>query len=61
MTTENNDHRPRDFFPIEHQWDEDGRRVCQRLVQPQTLQQVEDGLHEEWRGLRNVKAKTVIY
>jgi len=55
------EHSTRDLFPIGHKWDEDRQRVFQRLVQSQTLQQLEDGLHEEWRELRNVKAKTVIY
>jgi len=40
----------------EHEW-----RVCQRLVQPQTLQQLEDGLHEEWRALPTVTVMLFIH
>jgi len=36
-----------DLYPIEHIWDELGRRVCQRPVQAQTLQELEDVLYEE--------------
>ena len=36
-----------DLYPIEHIWDELGRRVRQRPVQAQTLQELEDVLHEE--------------
>ena len=30
-------------------------------VQPHTLQQLEDGFHEEWRGLQIVTLKSVAY
>jgi len=52
---------PRDLFPIEHRWGEHEKRVCKRLVQPYTLQQVEDGLHEEWLALRIATANNYFF
>ena len=37
-----------DLNPIEHLWDELGRRVRARPVQPQNLQQLEVALNQEW-------------
>ena len=50
-----------DLSPIEHIWDELGRRVRQRPVQAQTLQKLEDALHEEWRALPIEAVRTAIH
>jgi len=50
-----------DLSPIEHIWDELGRCVRQRPVQAQTLQELEDALHEEWRALPIEAVRTAIH
>lgn len=40
-----------DLNPIEHLWDQIGRRVRRRRLQPQTLQQLFHALQEEWRRI----------
>ena len=40
-----------DLSPIEHVWDLLDRRVRQRPVQPQTLQQLEQALIQEWNNI----------
>ena len=37
-----------DLNPLEHLWDELGRSVRARPVQPQNLRQLEIALHQEW-------------
>jgi hypothetical protein len=37
--------------PIEHLWDELGRRVRQRLVAPITLQDLKNALLQEWQNI----------
>ena len=43
--------RSPDMNPIEHLWDIFGHRVCERLPPVQTLAQLKQTLHEEWRRL----------
>ena len=54
---------PRDLPPVEQKRDSRGWRVCQRLVQPHTREQLEDGLHEEWRALLivNLSKETLLW
>ena len=40
-----------DLNPLEHLWDELGRRVHARPVQPQTIRQLEIALRQEWAGI----------
>jgi len=40
-----------DLFPIEHVWDELGRRLRRRHARPETLQQLEDAIMEEWANI----------
>ena len=49
-----------DLNPIEHLWDELGRRVRARPVQPQNLRQLEIALHQEWAQIpQNVVSRFV--
>ena len=41
--------RSPDLNPIEHIWDELGRRVCQQVNPSQTLGDLERALVEQWR------------
>lgn len=43
--------RSPDLNPIEHAWDELGRRVRNRRHQPSTLAQLRQALVEEWNGI----------
>ena len=40
-----------DLSPIEHVWDELGRRLRRRHARPETLQQLEDAIMEEWANI----------
>ena len=40
-----------DLSPIEHVWDELGRQLRRRLARPETLQQLEDAIMEEWANI----------
>jgi len=50
-----------ELSPIEHIWDELGRRVRQRPLQAQTLQELEDALHKEWQALPIEAVRTAIH
>ena len=45
-----------DLNPIEHLWDELGRRVRGRLNVPQTVRQLEIALRQDWN---NISRRTV--
>lgn len=49
-----------DMSPIEHVWDTLKRRVKRRRVQPQTLQQLEQALLQEWRNIPQRDIQTMI-
>jgi len=40
-----------DLSPIEHVWDELGRRLRRRLTRPETLQYLENAIIEEWANI----------
>jgi hypothetical protein len=42
---------PSDLSPIEHLWDELGRRVCHRKHSTETLQELCDALVHEWKNI----------
>ena len=49
-----------DLAPIEHQWDELGRRVYGRDLQPANVQELERALLHKWqRILQNVIARLI--
>ena len=37
-----------DLNPIEHLWDDLDRRVCSRQPAPQTMQELQQALEQEW-------------
>ncbi|GFV91417.1 transposable element Tcb2 transposase [Trichonephila clavipes] len=46
--------------PIEHVWDALGRRVAGRQPSPQTLQELERALQEEWDRIPQLVTKSLI-
>ncbi|GFU16249.1 transposable element Tcb2 transposase [Trichonephila clavipes] len=49
-----------DMNPIEHVWDALGRRVAGRQPPPQTLQELERALLEEWDGIPQLVINSLI-
>jgi hypothetical protein len=49
-----------DLSPIEHLWDELGRRVRHRQNPPETLQELRDGLVQEWNNIPQVFIQRLI-
>jgi transposase len=49
-----------DLAPIEHVWDELGRRLDLRPRQPQNLRQLRIALMEEWRNIPQRRIQTII-
>ena len=52
--------RSPDLNCIEHLWDLIGRRLHNRQHQPQTLQELEDALLEEWRVISQETIRRLI-
>ena len=52
--------RSPDLNPIEHIWDDLGRRVRQQVNPPQTLRNLERALVEQWRRLPQVVFTNVL-
>ncbi|GFW14691.1 transposable element Tcb2 transposase [Trichonephila clavipes] len=50
-----------DMNPIEHAWDALGRRVAGRKPPPQTLQELERALLEEWDRIPQLVINSIIY
>lgn len=49
-----------DLNPIEHLWDDLDKRIRQRNVQPQTLQQLARALQEEWATIPQARIQRLI-
>ena len=49
-----------DLNPIEHLWDELGRRVRQRQQPPLTLAQLANALQDEWRRIPQAKIRRLV-
>ncbi|GFW07041.1 transposable element Tcb2 transposase [Trichonephila clavipes] len=49
-----------DMNPIEHVWDALGRRVADRKPPPQTLQELERALLEEWNRIPHLVINSLI-
>ncbi|GFV68304.1 transposable element Tcb2 transposase [Trichonephila clavipes] len=49
-----------DMNPIEHVWDALGRRVAGRQIPPQTLQELERALLEEWDRIPQLVINSLI-
>ena len=52
--------RSPDLNPIEHIWDIIGRRVKERTPPVQTLNDLEQKLHQEWQYLTQVQIRRLV-
>ena len=51
---------PADMSPIEHVWDESGRRVRNSVPPPATVAQLSQMLIQEWNNIHQLRIQNVI-
>ena len=49
-----------DMSPIEHVWDELGRRMWNRVLLPANVAQLSQMLIQEWNNIRQLKIQDII-